>query len=74
MKEKYGPENKKTYEEIAATKQKGLLIREKYYNLPSEVADTLLSQVKEDYKFIEENEDDDEEDQYRFEKLLYIMR
>lgn len=38
------------------------------------MADTLLAQVKEDYKFVEENEDDDEEDQYRFEKILYIMR
>ena len=74
LKEKYGKENKKVYEEIAKTKQKGLFIREKYYNLPDEVADALLHQIKIDYKWIEENEDDDEEDKYRFDNILYIMR
>ena len=74
LKEKYGKEHHKTYEDIVATKQKGLFMREKYYNLPDEVADTLLRQVREDYRFIEENEEDEEEDQYRFEKVLYIMR
>lgn len=74
LKEKYGKEKQKTFEEISMTKQKGLLIREKYYNLPDDVADALLKQLKADYKFVEEHEDDDEEDQYRFDMILYLMR
>lgn len=74
LKEKYGKAHQKTFDDISNTLQKGLFIREKYYNLPDEVADTLLHQLKLDYKFIEENEDDDEEDQYRFDKILYILR
>lgn len=74
LKEKYGKEKQKTFEEISMTKQKGLLIREKYYNLPDDVADALLKQLKADYKFVEEHEEDDEEDQYRFDMILYLMR
>lgn len=74
LKEKYGKEHQKTFDDISKTLQKGLFIREKYYNLPDEVSDAFLRQLKEDYQFILENEDDDEEDQYRFDKILYILR
>lgn len=74
LKEKYGKEKADTYKDICDTQQKALLIREKYYNLPDDVTDALLVQIKEDYKWVEENEDDDEVPSYRFKKLLYILR
>jgi dihydroneopterin aldolase len=74
LKEKYGKAHASTYEQVAATKQKGLFIREKYYNLPDEVADTLLRQLKKDYRWVEEYEEDFEEDQYRFEKIICVLR
>lgn len=75
LKEKCGQKNEKLFKAIESCGPKGLVIKERYYNLQDEVSELLWGQIRTDYEWLLSNEEEDDEGpSYAFDNLLYIMR